>query len=154
LPLDDILKSIGAGPVRHTRDIMNVKIILVAILAASISSQFSSQSLAQEPAAGEVVFKQCNICHQVGENAKNEVGPVLNGIIGRKAGTASGFEYSPGFKSADLVWDDASFREYIRDPRSMFPATKMVFAGLKDERKIADLLAYLKSFAADGKRSR
>lgn len=109
--------------------------------------------MAQDAAAGEVVFKQCNICHQVGENAKNEVGPVLNGVIGRKAGTAPGFDYSPGFKSANLVWDDASFREYIREPRSMFPATKMVFAGLKDDRKIADLLAYLKSFAADGKRS-
>jgi cytochrome c len=128
---------------------MRIEIMMAAVLTAGISSQ----SLAQEQAAGELVYKQCNICHQVGENAKNEVGPVLNGIIGRKAGTAPGFEYSPGFKSANLVWDDSSFREYIRDPRSMFPATKMVFAGLKDERKIADLLAYLKSFAADGKRT-
>ena len=124
--------------------------ILAAILAAGVSPQ----SQAQESAAGELVFKQCNICHQVGENAKNEVGPVLNGIVGRKAGTAPGFEYSPGFKSADLVWDDASLKEYIRDPRSMFPATKMSFAGLKDEHRLSDLLAYLKSFAADGKRSR
>jgi cytochrome c len=123
------------------------------IIAVVLTTGISSQSLAQEQAAGEVVFKQCNICHQVGENARNEVGPVLNGIIGRKAGTAPGFEYSPGFKTANLVWDDGSFREYIRDPRSMFPATKMVFAGLKDDRKIADLLAYLKSFAADGKRA-
>jgi cytochrome c len=129
---------------------MKAKIVLAAVLAAGISSR----SPAQEPAAGELVFKQCNICHQVGENAKNEAGPVLNGIIGRKAGTASGFEYSAGFKSAGLVWDDASFREYIKDPKSMFPGTKMVFAGLKDEHKVADLLAYLKSFAADGKRSR
>jgi cytochrome c len=128
---------------------MKAKLILAAVLAA-----ISSQSWAQELAAGELVFKQCNICHQVGENAKNEAGPVLNGIIGRKAGTAPGFEYSPGFKSADLVWDDTSFREYIKDPKSMFPGTKMIFAGLKDARKIADLLAYLKSFAADGKRSR
>jgi cytochrome c len=128
---------------------MKTKIVLAALLAAG----FSPRSMAQDAAAGEVVFKQCNICHQVGENAKNEVGPVLNGVIGRKAGTAPGFDYSPGFKSANLVWDDASFREYIREPRSMFPATKMVFAGLKDDRKIADLLAYLKSFAADGKRS-
>ena len=123
------------------------------IMAAVLTAGISSQSRAQEQAAGEVVFKQCNICHQVGENAKNEVGPILNGVIGRKAGTAPGFEYSPGFKSANLVWDDSSFREYIKDPRSMFPATKMLFAGLKDERKIADLLAYLKSFAADGKRA-
>jgi cytochrome c len=129
---------------------MRIEMIMAAVLNASISSQ----SLTQEQAAGELVFKQCNTCHQVGENGKNEVGPVLNGIIGRKAGTAPGFEYSPGFKSTDLVWDDGSFKEYIKDPKSMFPATKMVFVGLKDERKIADLLAYLKSFAADGKRTR
>jgi cytochrome c len=128
---------------------MKIKIMMISVLTANISTQ----CFAQDQAAGELVFKQCNICHQVGESAKNEVGPVLNGIIGKKAGTAPGYEYSPGFKSADLVWDDASFREYIKDPRSMFPGTKMVFAGLRDERKAADLLAYLKSFAADGKRS-
>jgi cytochrome c len=128
---------------------MKGKIILAAILTAGIAPQ----SPAQDQAAGEVMFKQCNICHQLGENAKKEAGPVLNGMIGRKAGTAVGFDYSPGFKSANLVWDDASFREYIKDPKSMFPTTKMAFAGLKDERKVADLLAYLKSFAA-GKRSR
>jgi cytochrome c len=129
---------------------MKKKIIVISVLAATISAP----CYAQDQAAGELVFKQCNTCHQVGEVAKNEVGPVLNGIIGRKAGTAPGYEYSPGFKSAGLVWDDSSFREYIKDPRSMFPGTKMAFAGLKDERKSADLLAYLKSFAADGKRSR
>lgn len=132
------------------RYLMRLKSVIVAVLSAGISSQ----SLAQDQAAGELVFKQCNTCHQVGENAKNEVGPMLNGIIGRKAGAAPGYEYSPGFKSAGLVWDDTSLREYIKDPRSMFPGTKMVFAGLKDERKIADLLAYLKNFGADGKRTR
>jgi cytochrome c len=129
---------------------MKIKTMMISILAAGVSAQ----CFAQDQAVGELVFKQCNICHQVGENAKNEVGPALNGIIGRKAGTAPGYEYSPGFKSADLVWDDASFREYIKDPKSMFPATKMAFAGLKDELKVTDLLAYLKGFAADGKRSR
>ena len=129
---------------------MRTKFIAVAIFVAGISAP----CLAQDQTAGELVFKQCNICHQVGETAKNEVGPVLNGIIGRKAGTAPSYEYSPGFKNTDLVWDDGSFREYVKDPKSMFPGTKMAFAGLRDERKLADLLAYLKSFAADGKRIR
>ena len=124
----------------------------VSILAAMVIAAISSPAVAQDQAAGELVFKQCNICHQVGENARNEVGPILNGIIGKKAGTAPDYEYSPAFKNVSLVWDDSSLKEYIKDPKSMFPGTKMAFAGLKDERKIADLLAYLTKFTADGKR--
>jgi cytochrome c len=123
---------------------MKTTTVLLVMLAASVASP----SNAQDHSAGEAVFKQCNICHQVGEAAKNEVGPVLNGIIGRRAGTAPGYEYSQGFKSAGLVWNEASLKEYIRDPKAMFPGTKMAFAGIKDERKIADLLAYLKQFPA------
>jgi cytochrome c len=122
--------------------------LLLALLIAGVSSQLK----AQDRAAGEQVFKQCNICHQVGESAKNDVGPALNGVFGKQAGTASGYSYSAGFRNAALLWDESSLREYIKDPRSMFPGTKMSFAGLKDERKIADLLAYLKQFGADGKR--
>lgn len=100
------------------------------------------------------MFKQCSICHQVGEHAKNSVGPSLNGIIGRQAGTVPGYAYSQGFKSAGLTWDDDTLRSYISNPKSMFPATKMAFAGLTDSREIADLLAYLRQFAANGKRKR
>jgi cytochrome c len=121
-------------------------------MAAISAAAISPPALAQDQTAGELVFKQCNICHQIGENAKNEVGPVLNGIIGKRAGTASDYEYSPAFRNASLIWDDSAFKEYIKDPKSMFPGTKMAFAGLKDERKITDLLAYLKNFASDGKR--
>src|SRR4030081_722484 len=123
----------------------------VSNLAAMVIAAISPPAAAQDQAAGELVFKQCNICHQVGENARNEVGPILNGIIGKKAGTAPDYEYSPAFKKVSLVWDDSSLKEYIKDPKSLFPGTKMGFAGLKDERKIADLLAYLTKSTADGK---
>jgi cytochrome c len=126
----------------------------VSTFAAMVTAAISSSADAQEQAAGELVFKQCNICHQVGENARNEVGPILNGIVGRKAGTTPDYEYSPGFRNVSLVWDEASLKEYIKDPKSMFPGTKMAFPGLKDERKIADLLAYLTKFTVDGKRAR
>jgi cytochrome c len=122
--------------------------------AAIFAFVFSVQSRAQEPAAGELVFKQCSICHQVGVRAKNTVGPSLNGLIGRKAGSEPGYAYSTGFKSAGLTWDDDTLKSYIRDPKSMFPATKMAFAGLTDDRQIGDLLAYLRQFAADGTRKR
>ena len=110
-------------------------------------------ALAQgDPAAGERVFAQCRACHQVGETAKNTVGPVLNGLFGRKAGTVEGYSYSPANKNSGIVWDEAVFREYIRDPRAKMPGTKMVYAGLKDDKRIDDLIAYLKQFGPDRKK--
>jgi cytochrome c len=106
---------------------------------------------AQDVEAGKVVFTQCRVCHQVGEGAKNAVGPQLNGIFGRTAGTVPGFSYSPANKQSGAVWDDAVFTSYIRDPKGFMPGNKMVYAGLKDDKKIADLIAYLKSFGPDGK---
>ncbi|MGO4572923.1 cytochrome c family protein [Microvirga sp. 2TAF3] len=105
-----------------------------------------------DPAAGEKLFTQCKACHQIGESAKNAVGPVLNGVIGRKAGTYEGYTYSPANKNSGITWDDATFREYIKDPRAKIPGTKMIFAGIKDDKKIDDLLAYLKQFDATGKK--
>lgn len=108
---------------------------------------------AQDAAAGEKVFAPCKACHQIGENAKNVVGPAMNGIIGRKAGTVEGYSYSPANKNSGLTWDEATFAEYIRDPKAKVPGTKMLYPGLKDEQKIKDLIAFLKQFDASGKKS-
>ncbi|MGX5736493.1 c-type cytochrome [Bosea thiooxidans] len=108
---------------------------------------------AQDAAAGEKVFAPCKACHQIGENAKNVVGPVMNGIIGRKAGTVAGFNYSPANKDSGLTWDEATFAEYIRDPKAKVPGTKMIYPGIKDEQKIKDLIAFLKQFDASGKKT-
>jgi len=108
---------------------------------------------AQDAAAGEKVFAQCRACHQIGETAKNAVGPVLNGVIGRKAGTVEGYSYSPANKNSGITWDEATFSEYIKDPKAKVPGTKMIFAGVKDEQRIKDLLAYLKQFDATGKKA-
>jgi cytochrome c len=109
-------------------------------------------SIAQDAAAGEKIFAVCKACHQVGEAAKNAVGPVLNGIVGRKAGTFAGYNYSDANKNSGLTWDEPTFREYIKDPKAKIPGTKMVYAGLKDEQKISDLFAYLKQYGPDGKK--
>ncbi len=101
---------------------------------------------AQDAAAGEKVFAQCRVCHQVGPTAKNTLGPLLNGLFGRKAGTIEDYTYSPANKASGLTWDDATFREYIRDPKAKIPGTKMAYAGLKDEKRVEDLIAYLKQF--------
>ena len=116
------------------------------VLAVLFVATGAGQASAQDAAAGEKVFLVCKVCHQVGESAKNAVGPVLNGLFGRKAGAVEGFSYSDGNKHSGITWDDAAFSEYIKDPKAKVPGTKMVFAGIKDEQKIKDLIAYLHTY--------
>jgi cytochrome c len=119
-------------------------VLLLAALAAAPSAV--SPARAQDAAAGERTFAQCRACHQVGEQARNLVGPVLNGLFGRKAGSVEGYNYSPANKNSALVWDEATFRDYIKDPKAKMPGTKMIYAGLKEDRRIDDLIAYLHTF--------
>jgi len=98
---------------------------------------------------GEDVFKKCRTCHQVGDAAKNSVGPILNGIVGRAAGTIEGFTYSPANKEArskGLVWSEGNLLKYLENPAAFMPKTKMIFPGVKDEQDRKDLIAYLKKF--------
>jgi cytochrome c len=127
---------------------MRALVLLAAFILASTSTV-----KAQDAAAGEKVFAQCRACHQMGETAKNAVGPVLNGLFGRKAGTVEGYVYSPANKNSGIAWDEATFRDYIKDPKAKIPGTKMIYAGLKDEQRINDLIAYLKQFDATGKKA-
>jgi len=124
------------------------KLILVAMLATAGAGEVQ----AQDAAAGEKVFAICKLCHQIGEGAKNGVGPNLNGIIGRKSGSVAGYSYSVANKESGITWDEATFRDYIKDPKAKVPGTKMAYAGLKDEQKTNDLVAFLKQFDADGKK--
>ncbi len=111
----------------------------------------SGEVRAQDAVAGEKVFAVCKACHQIGENAKNVVGPTLNGLIGRKAGSVPGYSYSVANKDSGITWDESTFREYIKDPKAKIPNTKMVFAGIKTETEAKALWAYLKQYDAEGK---
>ena len=124
---------------------MRTLVLMAAVLAAS-----SGVANAQDAAAGEAVFRQCRACHAVGPEARNLVGPVLNGLNGRKSGAVAGFSYSDPNKNSGITWNEATFKEYIVNPAAKIPGTKMVFVGVKKEKDIADLWAYLKSFKADG----
>ena len=106
---------------------------------------------AGDPAEGEKVFAKCKICHQIGESAKNAVGPELNGLIGRHSGTAPGYYYSDANKNSGLTWDEATFKDYIKDPRAKIPGTKMIFAGIKKDTEAADLWAFIAQYDKDGK---
>src|SRR5205085_9328618 len=95
----------------------------------------AASAAAPDLAAGEQSFKKCLTCHSVGEDARNKVGPVLNGLEGRKSGTIEGFSYSEANKAAAITWNQESFLDYIKDPRAKIPGTKMVFAGIKNEKE-------------------
>lgn len=121
------------------------------VLALALAASFPFAAHAQDADAGKAVFNTCKACHAIGEGAKNQAGPVLNGLIGRKAGSVEGFNYSEAMKNSGLTWDEATFAEYIANPKAKVPGNKMVYAGLKDEQKVKDLIAFLKTFDKDGK---
>lgn len=127
--------------------------IRTILAAAAIFAATVPYARGQDAAAGEKTYAQCRACHQVGETAKNTVGPMLNGIVGQKAGEREGYSYSAAMKSSGLSWDEQTISEYLQNPRAKVPGTKMVYAGLKDEKRIADLIAFLKQFDAAGKKA-
>ena len=122
------------------------------ILSAALLAASTSMAAAQDLAAGEQSFKKCFPCHSIGEGAKNKVGPVLNGLDGRKSGTVEGFSYSDANKGSGITWNKDQFLDYIKDPKAKIPGTKMVFAGIKNEKEANDLWAYLSQFDKDGKK--
>jgi cytochrome c len=125
----------------------------IGLAAAALTAlTMAGAAHAQDAAAGEQVFKMCMPCHSIGPGAKNKIGPELNGLDGRHSGTAPGFSYSEANKSSGVVWNKDTFEKYINDPRAMIPGTKMIFPGIKDPKKVADLWAYVSQFGADGKK--
>jgi cytochrome c len=86
----------------------------------------------------------------IGQDAKIKLGPPLNGIDGRKSGTFEGFNYSPANKSSGITWSEETVPKYIRAPMQEMPGTRMAFVGIKNDKDIADLWAYLKQFGAGG----
>jgi cytochrome c len=125
---------------------------MLRLFAVALALTLTPAAYAQDIAAGENSFKKCLPCHAVGEDAKHKVGPLLNGLEGRTSGTIEGYNYTAANKNAAIVWKEDTFRDYIRDPRAKIPGTKMIFPGIKNEKEIGDLWAYLKQFAADGKK--
>ncbi len=131
---------------------MKLKVLGIALAALAASTGISAADEAGDPAAGEKVFAKCKVCHQIGEGAKNAVGPELNGVVGRKAGTAEGYSYSSANKESGITWDEAALKEYLKNPRAKVPGTKMIFPGLTSEKEIENVIAYLKQFGPDGKK--
>ena len=125
--------------------------LVVFALAVSASVGIGGAALAQDVEAGGKVFVKCKACHQIGENAKNMVGPVLTGVVGRPAGTYPGYTYSDANKNSGITWDEETLKVYLKNPRAKVPGTKMTFPGLSSDDDINNVIAYLKTFPAPAK---
>jgi cytochrome c len=121
------------------------KLIVTAVLIAA-----SSVAQAQDAQKGKTVFNVCLACHTIGPGAENKIGPELNGLDGRKAGTVPDFDYSDANKSSGIVWNEETFEDYIKNPAAKVPGTKMIFPGIKSEQQDKDLWAYISQFDSDG----
>jgi cytochrome c2 len=128
-----------------------MKIRLFFGAAALAVATATSPAIAQDgdPDAGKKVFRQCQACHMVGDNAKPRVGPPLNDIFGRQAGTYEGFRYSPAMKGAGengLVWNVETVSAYLEDPRGYIKGNRMAYPGLRKEEDVTNVIAYLKQY--------
>jgi cytochrome c len=121
-----------------------------ATIGAALLSVLAGAAFAQDVDKGQRAFAKCLACHSIGPGAKNKIGPELNGLDGRHCGSAPNFSYSDANKNSGIVWGEAEFKDYIRDPRSKVPGTKMFFAGITNPREITDLWAYVSQFDDNG----
>ena len=128
-----------------------MKTLTLSALVVVTSLATATGALAQDAAAGKSSFNKCLACHAIGEGAKNKVGPVLNGLDGRHSGSVEGYSYSDANKNSGITWSKDQFLDYIKDPKAKIPGTKMIFAGIKNEKEAGDLWAYVSSFDKDGK---
>jgi cytochrome c len=123
--------------------VLALGLVMSALLAGSAFAE-------GDAAAGATVFKKCASCHAVGEGAKNKVGPELNLLIGRTAGTAPDFKYSQAMVDAGaggLVWSAETLHQFLTKPKDFVKGTKMSFPGLKEQADIDNVVAYLTTFS-------
>ena len=126
-----------------------IKKIAAALTALALTGMAGSALAEGDAAAGEKIFKKCKACHQVGDGAKNRVGPMLNGIVSNEIASVDGFKYSKAFKAKKdegLVWTGEELDAFLTKPKKYLKGTKMSFAGLKKEDQRADVIAYLLTF--------
>ena len=133
------------------RDWVKVTSMMVAAALAVMSAAAPAAPLpAGNAAAGGTLFKRCAACHAIGPGATNKIGPMLNGVVGRRAGTLPGYTYSAAMKKYGKVWTDATLAQFLATPMKTVPGTKMYYPGLPKPQDQADVIAYLKQ--AGGKK--
>lgn len=125
-------------------------IVRTGIMVLALAAAGAMHARAQDAGAGEKVFARCRSCHQVGPMAKNGVGPKLNGIVGAHSAGVAGYHYSDALSKSGLTWNEADLGAYLEKPSAKVPGSKMTYPGLHDPKEVADVIAYLGRFQADG----
>jgi cytochrome c len=118
----------------------------------------ASAANAGDLVAGKKVFNKCRACHDIGEGAKNKVGPILNGVVGRPWGAVEGYKYSAGKEGTLLfiheadpqAWNPETLRAYLHNPKDVIPKGKMAFPGVKDDADLENVIYYLAQFDVSG----
>ncbi len=118
------------------------------VIAAAFLS--SAAFAAGDPKHGEEVFNRCAMCHNANKGGGNGMGPNLFGVVGRKAAAVPDFYYSPALKNSKIVWTEANLDKWLSGPDAMVPGTKMFFAGIKNDKEVDNLWAYVSQFDKDG----
>jgi cytochrome c len=118
----------------------------VALAASDVTTLDGTmlQNFAGNAANGKAVFAQCSMCHAM-DAGLNKIGPSLNGVIGRKSGSVAGFSYSAANANSGFVWTKEKLNQHLEKPQRVIPGTKMIYAGLPDAQKRADVIAYLEA---------
>ncbi len=128
-------------------------ILVGLLLAGGLSFPVLAQNASGgDAAAGEKTFAICRACHEIGPGAKNAVGPVLNGVVGRKAGSYAGYQYSEANKSSGITWTAEELEKYLANPQAVVPHTKMIFPGLKNPQQVKNVIAFLEQYGPDGQK--
>ncbi|HEX3809062.1 MAG TPA: cytochrome c family protein [Rhizomicrobium sp.] len=119
-----------------------MKLKQIALMAAA-GLLVAGAAHAGDAKKGAAVFQRCAMCHANTKDGGNRIGPDLFGIVGRKAGTATGFYYSPAMKAAGFVWTPDKLKAYIANPQKVVPGDRMAFGGISDPAQLDDLVVYL-----------
>ncbi len=124
--------------------------IAAAALLAGVHAGAAQDATDGDAAAGANTAKICKTCHRFGPGAVSAIGPVLNGVVGRKAGTYPGYSYSTANKNSGITWTEANLKTYLKAPQKMVPGTKMTFQGFQKQSDIDNVVAFLKTLGPDG----
>jgi cytochrome c len=134
----------GAGMMNHG---MMGERMGPGMMGRGMTGRGEAQSGEDNGAGAQLFASQCAMCHTLGAGGANTVGPNLHGLIGRRAGSVSGYDYSAAMRRSGIVWDEKTLDRFLADPARLVPGTRMAFPGIGERGEREELIEYLKAAA-------